>query len=124
MTSWDGHVYKYLHGRLLPFKSPLLEPCPWVSLVQLQEGGAMNGHAGAAEEGGQEEEGEEEEAVVLGLSTRGRLYFGEQMVCNGATGLAVSPWHRVVAFVTAGTRPELHFLSYRSDTAIRSITLF
>lgn len=102
----DGRVYRYQSGELRPFKTPLLEPCPWVRLIQLTPPGQESKE-------GEAEDEEDEWSVVLGLSGRQRLYFGEQLLCNAASGFAASPWHACVGYVTAGTRPDLRFVSYR-----------
>lgn len=77
-------------GQVEPLADSLLEPCPWVGMVDL---------------GGNRQ-------AVIGLSSRSRLYFRDQLLCPGVSTFRVAPWHRMLTFTTIGSRPEQHFVSF------------
>ena len=81
----------------------LLEPCPWVAPLELQGG----------EEGGKEGEGGKA-VMVVGLSGRSRLYFGEHLAWDGVASVLINHAFGFVLFLTLGTRPLLKFISFRA----------
>jgi hypothetical protein len=81
----EGVVLRYQDGEVSPCDDRLLEPCPWVA--------PLGSHA------------------VVGLSSRGRLYLGDHLLCSGVSTFLVSKWQDLLMYVTTGSRPELRCLS-------------
>ena len=76
-----------------------------------------DGAAGGQDHGqdrGQDQDSEPDQQqrfVVVGLSSRNRLYCGETLLIAGASSLAVNAALGMFLFCTVGTRPQLHFVS-------------
>lgn len=99
----DGAIMRYRTGGQLTPLIPgqhqvLLEPCPWVRIVQL--GSSSEVDPSACD-------------MVLGLSERSRLYFGEHLLCGAVSSFVVSYSFAMVIYVTLGSRPELRFVSFK-----------
>jgi len=93
----DGSLFQYtssddLHveGKVMPCEAEtmLLEPCPWI--------------AGLYAAGGRQ--------LIIGLSSRFRLYFGERQLCDASSSFILSPTHEFLGYVTLGSRSQLRFL--------------
>jgi len=52
--------------------------------------------------------------LVVGLSSRYRLYCGERLLSSASSSFEVSLSHRFITHVTIGSRPHLHFLPIES----------
>ena len=76
---------------ILPCQSEpmFLEPCPWI--------------AGLRDSG-------EGRHIVVGLSSRYRLYCGERQLCDASSSFYLSPSSGFLSYVTLGSRSQLRFL--------------
>ena len=70
-------------------ESLLLEPCPWVAGVRNASDGRQ---------------------IVIGLSSRCRLYCGERQLCDASSSFCLSPKTGFLSYVTLGSRSQLRFL--------------
>lgn len=52
--------------------------------------------------------------LVIGLSARGKLYSGETLLVAGVSSFAVNIPLEVLMYVSTGTRPLLHFCSFKA----------
>jgi elongator complex protein 1 len=68
-------------------ESSLLEPCPWISGLATDE-----------------------KKLIVGMSDRSRLYFGERQLCDAVSSFVLSPAHGFLSYVTLGSRSILRFL--------------
>ena len=109
----DGRVLQYTclsssantntstNGSLLaahPHVLPLLEPCPWVHLLDLV---APNDT--------------DHPIVLVGLSERGRLYANEHCLAPGGCGSFLPhPSFGLLLYATLGSRPQLRLVPYRA----------
>ena len=93
----DGSLLQYssafdsdAEGGVLPCEAEpmLLEPCPWIAGLYSSDG----------------------RQLVIGLSSRFRLYFGERQLCDAASSFILSPSHGFLGYVTLGSRSYLRFL--------------
>lgn len=93
----DGSLFQYdssddffNSGTILPCEAEpmLLEPCPWISGIYAVEN----------------------RQLIIGLSSRFRLYFGERQLCDAASSFLLSPTHGFLGYVTLGSRSQLRFL--------------
>jgi IkappaB kinase complex, IKAP component len=91
----DGSLFEYTkgvdaEGSVLPceVEPMLLEPCPWITGFGSAEG----------------------QKLVIGLSSRFRLYLGERQLCNASSSFFLSPHHGFLGYVTLGSRCQLRFL--------------
>lgn len=88
----DGSLFQYTStdGQVMPCEAEpmLLEPCPWI--------------AGLHAEGGRQ--------LIIGLSSRFRLYFGERQLCDASSSFILSTTHEFLGYVTLGSRSQLRFL--------------
>jgi len=83
----------------------LLEPCLWVAPLEL--------HNEEGREGGREYGGNMG-VMVVGLSGRSRLYFGEHLICGAVASVLINHASGFLLFLTLGTRPLLKFISFRA----------
>ena len=75
----DGSLLEYKDGAILPSEAdPLLEPCPWIGGVAYPS------------------------PLVVGLSSRLRLYCHDRLLCDAASSFQISISHNFVAYTTAG----------------------
>jgi len=72
-----------------PCNEGMLEPCPWIA-------GMLNADTGIP--------------LVVGLSSRYRLYSGERLLCSASSSFIISPTHEFLSYVTIGSRAQLRFL--------------
>lgn len=92
----DGRILQYtIESSALanpcPHLPPLLEPCPWVAL--------LDSHP---------------HSIIIGLSDRGRLYANEHCLAPGDCGsFLLHPTFGVLLYATLGSRPHLRMLPYR-----------
>lgn len=91
------------NGKLFEFKSALgdegysfipceselslLEPCPWISGLVMDE-----------------------KTLIVGMSDRSRLYFGERQLCDAVSSYVISPTHGFLLYVALGSRSILRFI--------------
>ena len=99
----DGSLFQYssslessLHGdggdgEVLPCEAEpmLLEPCPWIAGLLHASG---------------------DRQLIIGLSSRFRLYFGERQLCDASSSFILSPTHEFLGYVTLGSRSQIRFL--------------
>ena len=82
-------------GTLLPSDAePMLEPCPWIAGLHSASA------SGAARES-------TEKRIVVGMSRRSRLYFGERILSDACSSFLLSPTHRFLSYATLGSRSQL-----------------
>jgi len=111
----DGSLLEYSQGGVLEpcGAGPLLEACPWIAGVYdassdasstslTTDSSALQGHD------------ESSRRLVIGLSSRYRLYCGERLLSSASSSFIISLQHRFVTHVTIGSRPQLHFLPLAS----------
>ncbi|KAL3788425.1 hypothetical protein ACHAWO_007380 [Cyclotella atomus] len=103
----DGTLLKYSHGGVLePLENGhLLEPCPWI--VGLFDSNADTAMLSPAEDHGH---GNAANSIVVGLSSRYRLYCGERLISSATSSFGLSIQHRFLTHVTLGSRPQMRFL--------------
>jgi elongator complex protein 1 len=97
----DGSILEYepsldraSTGTLLPSDAePMLEPCPWIA-------GLHSATASGARES-------TEKRIVVGMSRRSRLYFGERILSDACSSFLLSPTHRFLSYATLGSRSQL-----------------
>ena len=84
----DGTLIEFSEGKITPSQAdPLLEPCPWIS-------GVTN-----------------PSPLVVGLSSRLRLYCHDRLLCDAASSFQISTGHSFLVYATAaGSRCTLRFL--------------
>ncbi|KAL9188474.1 hypothetical protein ACHAXT_006852 [Thalassiosira profunda] len=109
----DGTLLEYSKGGVLESceAGPLLEACPWVEAVYDAHGDALSAVNGMDDDRGPDDM---PKRLVVGLSSRYRLYCGERLLSSASSSFAISLEHRFVAHVTIGSRPQLKFLSLSS----------
>ena len=100
----DGTLLEYEHGEfggsLLPCQAePLLEPCPWIAGVRDVE--KFNIYEESRHHSGR---------LVVGLSTRGRLYCSDFLLADSASSFCLSMEHQFLCYATSGSRCQLRFL--------------
>jgi elongator complex protein 1 len=99
----DGSLLEYSRdasgeGHVLPSEAePLLEPCPWI--------GALH-NASVLDQG----ERSHSQRLVVGLSSRSRLYCQDRLLADAASSFILSPAHHFLCYATADTRSLLKFL--------------
>ena len=99
----DGSLLEYSRdesgeGRVFPsVAEPLLEPCPWI---------------GALHDASIFGQGERchSQRLVVGLSSRSRLYCQDRLLADAASSFILSPTHRFLCYSTADARSRLKFL--------------
>jgi len=93
----DGSLFEYsldldgnTAGTIIPCEAEpmLLEPCPWITGLRSVE----------------------DQKLIIGLSSRFRLYLGERQLCNASSSFFLSPSHGFLGYVTLGSRCQLRFL--------------
>lgn len=56
----------------------------------------------------------QQNTVVIGLTSRGKLYCGEILLVAGVSSFAVNYPLEVLLYISTGTRPLLHYCSFKS----------
>mmetsp|Transcript_12116 Transcript_12116/g.18403 ORF Transcript_12116/g.18403 Transcript_12116/m.18403 type:complete len:1023 (+) Transcript_12116:1313-4381(+) len=90
----DGSLFEFSSsngGEILPCQSDsmFLEPCPWLGGMKIAGG---------------------DRQVIIGLSSRYRLYCGERQLCDASSSFCLSPTTGFLSYVTLGSRSQLRFL--------------
>jgi len=94
---------------------PLLEACPWIAAVYDATSDAAS--TSSPETDGNVLQGHDDESsnrLVIGLSSRYRLYCGERLLSSASSSFVISLQHRFITHITIGSRPQLRFLSLAS----------
>lgn len=113
----DGSLLEYSRGGVLePCESgPLLEACPWIAGMYDASNDAsltsVTTDSNALKEG---HDDESSKRLVIGLSSRYRLYCGERLLSNASSSFIISLQHRFVTHVTIASQPQVHFLPLAS----------
>ena len=114
LAHWKGKpgkvIVQLVNGVLLEYEigsglipsvlEPFLEPCPYVSILEKNQ----------TTDSSQDAKGK---PVLIGLSRRSRLYFGEHLICNGASSFILSQSHGFLVYITLGSRSQLRFIGAR-----------
>lgn len=88
-----------------PHVPPLLEPCPWVHLLDLHD----------AADTGTDTDAHHHPAILVALSERGRLYANEHCLAPGGCGSFLPhPSFGLLLYATLGSRPQLRLVPYRA----------
>ena len=110
----DGILLEYNQGGVIePCEAgPLLEPCPTIS-------GIFDAHSNVITATAPIDENQvchdvHVQRLVVGLSSRYRLYCGERLLSSASSSFEISLSHRFITHVTIGSRPHLHFLPIES----------
>jgi elongator complex protein 1 len=110
----DGYLLQYTSedGCVVPLDAePLLEPCPWIQAFTAEKQDIPSPAAEMAHMSNDETDiGFHRKHIVVGLSSRKRLYCGEQLLCSSASTFALSYFHGFVVYVSLGSRAQLHFI--------------
>ena len=102
----DGSLLEYSRdtsgeGLVLPSDAePLLEPCPWI--------GALHDTSKL-----DQEEASHRDRLVVGLSSRSRLYCHDRLLADAASSFILSPSHQFLCYATADARSLLKFLPFK-----------
>lgn len=64
------------------------------------------------------EPGARDLVVLVGLTSHGRLYCGETLLCPAASSFAVNLALNMVLFVSIGSQTELHFATFQALTVL------
>ena len=105
----DGTLMKYSHGGVLELIDGchLLEPCPWIE-------GMYDSHADVTMSSYRAEKdpahGESSTPLIVGLSSRYRLYCGERIISSATSSFGVSIEHRFLTHISLGSRPQMRFI--------------
>ncbi|KAL3765880.1 hypothetical protein ACHAW5_002113 [Stephanodiscus triporus] len=108
----DGSLLEYSQGGILEpcGAGPLLEPCPWIA-------GIYDAHSNRASSASSSSDkdplliyDETSKHLVIGLSSRYRLYSGERLLSNASSSFVISLQHKFLTHVTIGSQPQLKFL--------------
>ena len=112
VTPWsdttNGALIQLVDGQLLEYEYPssiapcdaenLLEPCPWIAAIKDTTifGNVHDNHR---------------QRIIVGLSSRYRLYMDELLLSDNASSFVLSTSHEYLCFATIGSRCQLRFLS-------------
>lgn len=98
----DGQFMEYTASSgLIPSDlEPMLEPCPWIEVLDVKDITHVSDNT--LESG---------KPIVVGMSRRSRLYFGEHLISNGASSFLMSKSHQFLCYVTLGSRSQLRFIA-------------
>ena len=113
----DGSLHEYTKGGVLESceTGALLEACPWIAGVyNASSVTAASPSLPTTDEDAQQGHAESSNRLVIGLSTRYRLYCGERLLSNASSSFAISLEHRFITHVTIGSQPQLRFLPISS----------
>ena len=110
----DGMLLEYNQGGTLETceAGPLLEACP--SIAGIFDAHSSEISASSPIDGSEACHDVHSQRLVVGLSSRYRLYCGERLLSSASSSVEVSLSHRFVTHVTIGSRPHLHFLPIES----------
>lgn len=110
----DGMLLEYIQGGVIETceAGPLLEACPSIA-------GIFDAHSNEISASAPIDDLEvchdvHSQRLVVGLSSRYRLYCGERLLSSASSSFEVSLSHRFMTHVTIGSRPHLHFLPIES----------
>jgi elongator complex protein 1 len=96
----DGQLLEYNDGTVVPsLVESLLEPCPWIEGLFHPED--LNVGEGQTER----------DRLVIGLSSRSRLYCHDRLLANSVSSFQVSMTHRFLCYTTAETPFQLRSLA-------------
>ena len=101
----DGSLLEYVPspdsaspGTLVPSDAePMLEPCPWIAGLHSTTASGISSES-------------IEKRVVVGMSRRSRLYFGERILSDACSSFILTPTHRFLSYATLGSRSQLRFI--------------
>ena len=83
-------------GRIVPsLAESMLEPCPWIAGLHSAE--SVSDPLG-------------DRRVIVGMSRRSRLYFGERILSDACSSFVLSPTHQFLSYATLGSRSQLRFI--------------
>ena len=101
----DGTLLRYSCGGLLDSLDGghLLEPCPWVI-------GLFDANADASMPSSRSDTYHEHHSLIIGLSSRYRLYCGERLISSATSSYGISIQHQFLIHVTLGSQPKMRFL--------------
>jgi len=110
----DGMLLEYTQGGVIETceAGPLLEACP--SIAGIFDAHSNEISASAPIDGSEACNDVHSQRLVVGLSSRYRLYCGERLLSSASSSFEVSLPHRFITHVTIGSRPHLHFLPIES----------
>lgn len=103
----DGTLLRYSYGGLLdPIDGGhLLEPCPWI--LGLFD---ANADADASILSSVSDIDHKHHSLIIGLSSRYRLYCCERLISSATSSYCLSIQHRFLTYVTLGSQPKMRFL--------------
>ncbi|KAL7546751.1 hypothetical protein ACHAWF_010084 [Thalassiosira exigua] len=109
----DGTLLEYSQGGVVtPCEAgPILEACPWIAGLYNVDSISASFTNGSNCRLGQDGS---PKRLIIGLSSRYRLYCGERLVSSASSSFAISLQHKFLTHVTIGSRPELRFLPLSS----------
>ena len=112
----DGTLLEYSQGGVLEpcDAGPLLEACPWISGIYDASSSDAASASLIANEADLQVHDESSKRLVIGLSTRYRLYCGERLLSSASSSFDISLQHRFITHVTIGSRPQARFLPLAS----------
>jgi len=101
----DGSLLEYVPspdlappGALIPSSAePMLEPCPWIAGLRSATASGVSSDS-------------RKKLVIVGMSRRSRLYFGERILSDACSSFLLSPTHRFLSYATLGSRSQLRFI--------------
>jgi len=110
----DGMLLEYNQGGTIETceAGPLLEACP--SIAGIFDAHSTEISATDPIDGSEACHDVHSQRLVVGLSSRYRLYCGERLLSSASSSFEVSLSHRFITHVTIGSRPHLHFLPIES----------
>mmetsp|Transcript_26657 Transcript_26657/g.39433 ORF Transcript_26657/g.39433 Transcript_26657/m.39433 type:complete len:1504 (-) Transcript_26657:138-4649(-) len=89
---WAGMNGLEDEGKIFPCDTLLLEPCPWIAGLCCEDG----------------------KHLIVGLSSRFRLYYGERQLSDAASSFMMTPTHEFLAYVTLGSISQIRFLPLKT----------
>lgn len=104
LADFMGTQYDPSHGAV---QSPP-EHCIQIAVIP------ASSSAGSAADFTQYASYSQENNVVIGLTSKGKLYCGETLLVAGVSSFALNYPLDVLLYISTGTRPLLHFCSFRS----------
>ena len=87
------------------------EPCVQIAVIPASDAAAA---VAVAVDSRQYASYLQQNTVVVGLTSRGKLYCGEILLVAGVSSFAVNYPLEVLLYISTGTRPLLHFCSFKS----------
>ena len=110
----DGMLLEYNQGGAIEAceAGPILEACPSIAGIFDAHSNEISATAPIAD--GEACHDVHSKRLVVGLSSRYRLYCGERLLSSASSSFEVSLSHKFITHVTIGSRPHLHFLPIES----------